>query len=103
MSIERDKVVDIIVSCIRDANEELGVRELENPTEDTLIYGSKGFFDSLALVRLVVAVEQEISSEFGKTIMLADERAMSQKRSPFRKVKNLADYANALLEELQDE
>jgi hypothetical protein len=34
-----------------------------------------------------------VREQFGGSLVLADERAMSQTRSPFRTVGSLADYA----------
>ena len=64
-----------------------------------MIYGDNSQLDSLALVSLIVAVEQNIEDEFGISITLADERAMSQENSPFRSVRSLADYVEAILKE----
>jgi len=44
-------------------------------------------------------VEQNLNDRCNTAITVADERAMSQKRSPFRTVGNLADYALMLLAE----
>ena len=64
-----------------------------------MIYGDSSQLDSLALVSLIVAVEQNIEDEFGISITLADERAMSQENSPFRSVRSLADYVETILKE----
>ena len=36
--------------------------------------------------------EQEVQARYGLDISLTDDRAVSQKRSPFRSVGSLADY-----------
>ena len=59
--------------------------------------GSK--LDSLGLINLIVAVEQNVEDKFDITITLADERAMSQEISPFRTVGSLADYIEMILVE----
>jgi D-alanine--poly(phosphoribitol) ligase subunit 2 len=45
-----------------------------------------------------VAVEQKIEDKFGFAVALADEKALSQRQSPFRTVRSLADYAAGLIE-----
>jgi hypothetical protein len=40
-----------------------------------------------------------VADDLGKAIVLADERAMSQKRSPFATAGTLADYIELLLSE----
>jgi len=66
---------------------------------DTELYGGSSLLDSLGLVTLIVAVEQEIEDRFEMEISLDNEKAMSQKRSPFRTVGSLTDYIVMLLEE----
>jgi hypothetical protein len=50
-------------------------------------------------VNLIVLVEEKTADTFGKSVTIADEKAMSQKNSPFRTVQNLADYLFSLLKE----
>lgn len=58
----------------------------------TALFGTNGLLDSMGLVTLIVEVEQALADRFGITITLADDRAMSQRNSPFRSVGALADY-----------
>ena len=53
--------------------------------------------DSLGIVNFIVAAEEELAAEFGITINLADQRAMTQGSSPFRTLQTLADYAATLI------
>jgi len=48
---------------------------------------------------LITDLEERISDEFDKDITLADEKAMSQRNSPFRSVESLTNYISKLLEE----
>ena len=59
-----------------------------------------GVLDSLALVSLVSDLEELLSQKFGKEIILADEKMMSVKNSPFKDVKSLAAYIHKTLESL---
>lgn len=59
------------------------------------LFGVERVLDSLALVTLLVAVEQGIDDELGVALTLADEKAASQQRSPFRTVGALVTYATA--------
>ena len=67
--------------------------------DSAVLYGAKSPIDSLALVSLIIDIEQGLEEEFGVTMALADERAMSLKNSPFRTVKSLAEYIQTRLEE----
>lgn len=65
--------------------------------EDSRLFGPDGELDSMGLVYLVVALEEHVLDEYGVSISLADERAMSRNQSPFRTVAALADYMEELL------
>ena len=54
--------------------------------------------DSLALVSFIADLEDKISDEFEKDIILADEKAMSEKTSTFRNIESLTSYIKSLLE-----
>jgi acyl carrier protein len=95
----KEKIENIIIESLKELNEELEKEELKNPTKETKLYGANGSLDSLALVSLITDLEEKISDEFGKDITLADEKAMSQKTSPFRSVETLTNYVIKLLEE----
>jgi D-alanine--poly(phosphoribitol) ligase subunit 2 len=65
---------------------------------ETSLFGQEGILDSLGLVTLIVSVEQAIEDAFGLSVTLADEKAMSQRHSPYRTVGTLADYAQRVIE-----
>jgi acyl carrier protein len=100
-SVVSDEMKDSIVKIIIDVVQQLDLpRDLHVPqivSEETLLYGKGGILDSMALVSVVVAVEQAIEDEIGVNISLADARAMSQKHSPYLTVGSLADYARVLV------
>ena len=94
-----ERIKQAIFNSIEEINQQLEKEdELENSV-DTILFGEGGKLDSLGLINLVVAVEQNIEDEFDVTITLADERAMSQEKSPFRTVVSLANYIEILLDE----
>lgn len=92
-------LVEVILRVAAEMNETLETRIPVERGEDTPLYGRNGVLDSIGLVSLVATLEQEIDTEFGRTVSLADERAVSQKSSPFRTVGTLAAYAGQLLAE----
>ena len=92
-------LTSLIDRCVRETAQERGVEAPEDLGPVTPLFGRSGVFDSLGLVAAIVAVEEAIEEEFGVSVTLADERAMSQKRSPFLNMSALADYAQTLIEE----
>jgi ssRNA-specific RNase YbeY (16S rRNA maturation enzyme) len=53
----------------------------------------------MGLVTLITDLEESIEEKFGVSLVLADDRAMSQKRSPFRSVSSLTQYISSLMQE----
>ena len=94
----QDKIEKIIIETLVELNEELENESLENPNSETKLYGANGGLDSLALVSFITDLEEKISDAFDKEIVLADEKAMSAKTSPFRNVESLTLYIKSLLE-----
>jgi acyl carrier protein len=86
------KIENIIIQTLIELNEELENETLNNPTKDTRLFGTNSGLDSLALVSLITEIEEKISDELDKDIILADEKAMSQKTSPFRSIESLSNY-----------
>lgn len=52
----------------------------------------------MGLVGLILEIEQMLEEDLGLSIVLADERALAERRSPFRDVSALADYILELLD-----
>lgn len=98
--MNRDDVVSLIIAAVDDLKDERELTSSDPVTESTVLFGREGIFDSLGLVSLIVDVEQKID-DLGTSITLGDERAVSQKYSPFRTVQSLADYVCQLIEEQQ--
>jgi acyl carrier protein len=63
---------------------------------ETSLFGKDGILDSMALVQLVVEIEQRLQTEHRVDVSLTDERAMSRAKSPFRTVATLSAYIAAL-------
>ena len=95
----KDLIIKNIYKSIEEIIESMDVKiSLEKGIETTL-FGNTGKLNSLGLINLIVSVEQNIEDEFDVILSLANDRALSQKHSPFRTVGSLADYIEMLLEE----
>lgn len=95
----KEQIEKIILNSLMELNEELENESLQNPTNTTKLYGANGLLDSLALVSLVADIEERVSEELQIDIVLADEKAMSQRTSPFRDVESLSNYIQKLIKE----
>jgi len=69
------------------------------PDEATAIIGIDSPFDSVDLVTYIVALEQALEDDWNISIVLADDRAMSQTTSPFRSIGSIGNYIEMLIKE----
>ncbi|MEM6898691.1 MAG: hypothetical protein AAF583_02810 [Pseudomonadota bacterium] len=93
MSLKREHALQAIYNAIDELNPQLQDGKRLDAEEDALIFGEGAPLDSLDLVNLIMAVEEHIMDLAGEELVLASESAMSRKRSPYRSVRALADYA----------
>jgi acyl carrier protein len=94
-----DRIVGAVYRAVDELNKQLpkGVhveKSLESP-----LYAKNGKLESIDVVTLIMEVEDQIRDEFGTTITIADDRAMSQQNSPFLTIQTLTDYVTELLKE----
>ena len=90
--IEREAVTQIIFNAIDEINEQRSDDKKLEKSLDIAIYGQSGALDSLSLVNFIVSIEDKLIETFDVTLTLADEKAMSQKNSPFSTISNLVEY-----------
>jgi D-alanine--poly(phosphoribitol) ligase subunit 2 len=95
----REKVTQVLHAAIDELNEQLPEDGRLDASDDTVLFGESGELDSLGLVNLIVMVEQRVAETLGAPITLADERAMSERNSPFRTIGTLTDYVCLLWKE----
>lgn len=97
-ALDRQVVVDLILAALQDvlAGIDDGAVALD---ENTRLIGRSAVLDSMGLVTLIVEVEQRLETDHDLVVVLADDRAMSQTRSPFLSVGTLADYVMQLAAE----
>lgn len=87
-----EKVFQMVKAVIEELADELGFDGLRKVSPETPLFGGDSGVDSLTLVRLIAEIERQAEEKFGKQIVLADERAMSRRNSPFRTVGNFGEF-----------
>jgi acyl carrier protein len=98
-----DNIYKSIYKSIDEVNSQMSKEEQLIKSPDTVLYGDSSSIDSIGLINIIVTVEQNIEDDFEKSITLADQKAMSQKQSPFKTVESLAKYIQILIEEKKNE
>ncbi len=86
--MDQGEAVDVVRMCLKQIQSE-GINA-PKVREDTRLIGGNSPLDSISLVSLIIEIEQHISDRFDATIALTDDRAMSERHSPFRTVGTLA-------------
>jgi acyl carrier protein len=98
--MDRQTALNVVVSCLRGTLEQFGGPPTD-VTEETVIVGQSAVLDSIAVVSLIVDIEQQLEMEHDVSVTLASEKAMSQRSSPFRTAGVLADHVMATIAEGQ--
>ncbi len=86
MKLEK-KIISFLEEFLKQELEEDITLSIESK-----LFGGGGPIDSMSLVNLIVELEEYIDDEYSLNITLADEKAMSQRTSPFSRVKNLIEH-----------
>ena len=94
--MQRVDVRAVVLSALESANQTRVAGERLDVSPTAAIFGPSSPLDSLGLVALLIDIE-EAFDRAGVPIVLSDERAVSQTRSPFRDVPALVDYIVAVL------
>jgi D-alanine--poly(phosphoribitol) ligase subunit 2 len=95
--IGRDKLIEWIVGAVTDFRLTMTDDTEAHVEETTTLFGDEGILDSLGLVTVVLELEERVNATLTIPISIADERAISQRNSPFRTVGTLADYTWTLV------
>ncbi len=88
---------DLVLACLEEVLTEGERHSTVVIGPSTPLVGRESVLDSLGLVTLIVDIEDRLRSLHGISASLADDRAMSQTRSPFRTVQTLAEYVSRVV------
>jgi len=88
---------DIAFGAISTGVDEINLSQPEgakiSKDPDAVLFGEDSKLDSVGLVQVVMAAEAHLAEQTGVDVVLASEAAMSRKRSPYRSLRLLAEYA----------
>ena len=87
----KDKIQKIIFDALEMVNQSRDENAKIPVSAQTALFGNDGYLDSMGLVSLLIDIEESLQGE-GVLLSLSDERAMSEKNSPFRDVPSLTEY-----------
>ena len=93
------QIKEIIFKSIKELNENLDEDQQLELSTDTVLLGKDSNIDSITLVNLIVTIEESLEDNLNLSVTLADEKAWSQKNSPFLTIQTLLDYIALLIKE----
>lgn len=97
----KEQITEILKEAIAELNEQLDDNEKIAFNDETRFIGSHACIDSMGFVTLVSIIEELISDKIGKNVQLVNEKAFSQKHSPFYSIATLTDYIETLINEAE--
>jgi len=65
-------------------------------TDSTALFGQNGHLDSMALVALLMDIEDALQEQ-SIEVSLSDEKAMSLSRSPFKNIPSITQYIHDVI------
>ena len=91
--IDYQTALAAVVAATEEINFSMSQEAQISTDPEAVLYGEGSTLDSVGRVQVVMAAEAHLSDATGQDIVLASEAAMSRKRSPYRSLKRLAEYA----------
>ena len=80
---------ELLKDAIQEINEDLEIVEFENITDDTKIFEN---IDSVAVLDLILEIEDRLQKRYGKYIQIADDKTMDTINTPFKDFKTLLSH-----------
>jgi acyl carrier protein len=93
------QITQMLFSVIDELNQLRAPDEHLEKDLATPLAGDAGRLDSAGLINLIAVTEQKTAAEFGRSVLLTDERTLSQINQVFRTLGTLADYIQLRLNE----
>ena len=97
--MERADLLRLVLETLGDYTTMMPGGAPDTLDEKTSLFGPNGVFDSIGLVSFLTDLEDQVNDEAEAEIAIADERALSAEKSPFRSVASLVDHVAARLAE----
>ncbi len=95
----REQILTIVLESINVINQNLEQPLPVDQGNACPIYGQASGIDSISLVALISIIEELIENKLQQAILMANEKAMSIRNSPFLNVGSLVTYIAKLIED----
>lgn len=85
----REKIQEIVFNCTKEFFENSDYELVTSIDGNLRLIGDSSPLDSMGLVSLIVEIEESINDHFDVELILASEKAMSARTSPFINLEKL--------------
>lgn len=92
MTLSIEQISEILYACIDSANRMLPSDAKLAKSPETVLVGERGVLDSLALITLLVDLEDELRTKLGVEITLIEDDLMADAQGPYRSIDNLTQW-----------
>ena len=80
---------EIILESLEEVNKELKSIEFFDIKNETLIFDN---MDSMAVLELIIEIENKLQLQYGKFIQIADDTIMDEMETPFKTLSSLIEF-----------
>lgn len=94
--MDRQRALELIYDTLDLVNQQLPPAKRLSRSPTTILVGTGSSLDSLAIVTLVVALEEKVADAIGRPVQLLDPELISVDNGPFRSVESLSLHLSAV-------
>ena len=94
-----ERITTAVYRAVDELNSQLPKSAQIEKSPEAPLYGTGGKLESLDFVTFIMDVEEEIKTEFGVDLTIADENLLSKEKSPFSNLRTLIEYLDELLKQ----
>lgn len=95
---DKQQIIGLITAALEELNQLMQPEKRVVISPDIEFSGSHGALDSMALVNLVVILEDLVYSKYNVEISLAGEQLSTQKSNPFQNMQSLSEHLLKLIQ-----
>ena len=92
MTASIEKISELLYACIDSANRMLPSDAKLAKSPDTVLVGDSGVLDSLALINLLVDLEDALRTNLGVECPLIEDDLLADAQGPYRSIANLTEW-----------